>query len=84
MGAIETGKVNSISRIYQFMVVSMLKNWSCRYSSHYIIKFASFMQIYYAINLDIVSSCILYLRYIDLLQVLNQKYYFPLKKDYIV
>ena len=29
----------------------MLKNWS-----HYIIKFVDFMSIYYAINLTIVSS----------------------------
>ena len=55
------------------MVVGMLKNWSCRYSSYYIIKFVGFLSIYYAINLDIVSLCMvfkyLYLGSIDLLQV---------------
>ena len=38
------------------MVFSILKNWNRRYSSYYIIKFIGFMSIYYAINLDIVSS----------------------------
>ena len=38
------------------MVVSMLKNWSCRYSSRYFIKFVAFMPIYYVINLDVVLS----------------------------
>ena len=53
--------------------LNMLKNWSCKYSSHYFIKFVSFMLIYYTINLDIVSSCMvfnyLYLGSIDLSQV---------------
>ena len=53
------------------MVVSMLKNWSRIYSNHYIIKFVGFMPIYYTINLDIVSSYMvfsyLYLGSIDLL-----------------
>ena len=39
------------------MVVGMLKNWSSRYSSHYIIEFVGFVSIYYALNLNIVSSC---------------------------
>ena len=38
------------------MVFRILKNWNRRCSSYYIIKFISFMSIYYAINLDIVSS----------------------------
>ena len=38
------------------MVVNILKNLSRRYSSHYIIKFMGIMSIYYAINLDIISS----------------------------
>ena len=49
---IQTDKANSINR----MVVYMLKNWSRKYSSYYIIKFISFIPIYYGINLDIVSS----------------------------
>ena len=73
VGAIQTGKVDLISRKYQIMVVSMLKNWSCMYYSHYFIKFIGFMPIYYTINLDGVSSCMvfsyLYLGYIELLQV---------------
>ena len=44
-----------------------------QYSSHYFIKFVCFMPIYYTINLDIVSSYLvfsyLYLESIDLLQV---------------
>ena len=31
-----------------------------KYSSHYIIKFIGFMSIYYVINLDIVSSCMIF------------------------
>ena len=54
------------------MVISILKNWSRRYSGYYIIKFVGFTLIS-AINLDIVSSFMvfnnLYLRFIDLLQV---------------
>ena len=38
------------------MTVSILKNLSYRYYSHYIIKFIGFMLIYYTINLNIVSS----------------------------
>ena len=51
-------KTDLISPRYQIMVVIMLKNWSRRYSSHYIIKFVGFIPIYYAINLNIVSSCL--------------------------
>ena len=72
-GAIQTYKTNLISPIYQIIVITMLNNWSRRYSSHYIIKFVGFILIYYTINLDIVSSCMvfnyLYFQYIDLLQV---------------
>ena len=42
------------------MIVSMLKNWSRRYYSQYIIKFIGSMPIYYAINFDIVSYCIVF------------------------
>ena len=53
--AIQTSKMDSINRRYQIMIVSMLKNWNRRYSSHYIIKFIGFMLIYYIINLNISS-----------------------------
>ena len=70
MRAIQTSIADLISRRYHIKVVSMLKNLSSRFSSYYIIKFVSFMPIYYAINLDIVSSFTvfsnLYLRSIDL------------------
>ena len=52
MRVIHSDKADSISR----MVVYMLKNWSRKYSSYYIIKFISFIPIYYGINLDIVLS----------------------------
>ena len=71
MRAIETSKIDLISHRYQIMIVNILNNWICRYSSHYSIKFIDFMSIYYDINLDIVSSYMilsyLYLRCIDLL-----------------
>ena len=51
---IQTGNVDLISRRYQNMVISLLNNWSCIYSIHYIIKFVGFMPIYSDINLDIV------------------------------
>ena len=73
MGAIQTDKVDMINQIYQIMIVNMLKNWSLRYSGYYIIKFVGFMPIYYAINLDIVLSYMifkyLYFGFIDLLEV---------------
>ena len=73
---IQTNKVDLISQRYQFMVISILQNWSCRYSSHYFIKFVGFIWIYYIINLNIVSSYMilsyLYLRSIDLFVSLNQ------------
>ena len=73
MGAIQIGKADLISQRYQILVISMLKSWSRKYSSHYVITFVGFIPIYYAINLDIVPSCMvfsyLYLRSIDLLQV---------------
>ena len=73
METIQTGKIDSISQIYKIMVVIMLKNLSHRYSSHYIIKFIGFMPIYYVINMNIVSSYMifsyLYLESLDLLQV---------------
>ena len=71
MGAIQT--VKRISGRYHIIIVSMLKNWNRRYSNNYIIKFIGFMLIYYVINLDIVSSFMifsnLYIRSIDILQV---------------
>ena len=55
---------------YQIMVISMLKNLSRRYSSHYIIKFIGFIPTYYVINLNIVLFYIifnyLYFGFIDL------------------
>ena len=63
---IQTGKTDSISQKYQIMVISILNNWSRRYSSYY-----GFIPIYYTINLDIVSFFMvfshLYLGSIDLL-----------------
>ena len=73
MEAIQTDKADLISLIYQIIIVGILKNLSYRYFSHYFIKFIGFIQIYYAINLNIVSSCIvfsyLYFGSIDLLQI---------------
>ena len=60
MGEIQTGKTDSIYRIYQIMIVNMLKNWNSKYSSHFIIKFIGFMSIYYDINLDSVSFIIVF------------------------
>ena len=57
---IQIGKTTLISRIYHIMIVNKLKNRSRRYYSHYIIKFIGFMSIYYVINLDIVSSCMVF------------------------
>ena len=66
MMMIQIDKTDSISR----MIIYMLKNLSQRYFSYYIIKFISFILIYYDINLNIVSSFMvfsnLYIRYIDL------------------
>ena len=62
----------------------MLKNWNHEYSNHYIIKFIDFISIYYAINLNINLSFMvfsnLYIRSIDLLQVSINKIIFCLKK----
>ena len=54
--AIQTSKTDSISQIYQIMVIDMLNNRSHKYFSYYIIKFVGFITIYYIINLNIVSS----------------------------
>ena len=71
--AIHTGKADLSSLRYQIIMLSMFKNWSLRYSSHYIIKFIGFISIYYAINLNIFSSYMifnyLYLESIDILQI---------------
>ena len=58
MRKIQIGKMDSISRRYQIIIINMLKNRSSSYSSHHIIKFVGFMPILYAINLYIVSSSI--------------------------
>ena len=69
MGTIQTCKVDLISR---------------RYYSHYIIKFVCCMSVYYAINLDIVSSCMvfryLYLGSINLLLFSIDNIIFHFKK----
>ena len=73
---LQTSKVVLINRKYQIIVISMLKNRNNKHSSNYIIKFVSFMPVYYAINLNIILSCIvfsyLYLGSIDLFASLNQ------------
>ena len=51
---IQIDKTNLINQRYQIMIVSILKKWNRRYSSHYIIKFVGFISIYCVINLDIV------------------------------
>ena len=70
VGVIHKSETNLINRRYQIMVFNMLKK-NYRYSNHYFIKFVSFMSIYYTINLDIFSLCMvfnyLYLESIDLL-----------------
>ena len=64
----------------------MLKNWSHKYFSHYIIKFIGFMPIYLAINLDIVSSVYVFLAICTLdlsiyCQLVSIKlFYVPFKK----
>ena len=57
-GAIHPDKTDLISQIYKIMVVIMSNNKSHRYFDHYIIKFISFIPIYYAINLNIISPLI--------------------------
>ena len=72
VSVIQTDKTDSIDRKFQIMIVSILNNWNRRYSNHYIIEFINFISIY-VINLDIVSSIIifsnLYLETINILQV---------------
>ena len=60
VGAIQTSKTDSISQIYQIMVVDMLNNRNHKYFSYYIIKFVDFIPIYYTINLDSVSSLMIF------------------------
>ena len=71
MGVIKIDKSDMISPRYQIMVINILKNYSRKYSSYYIIKFIGFMLIYYAINLNIffiyMIFIYLYLRSIYLL-----------------
>ena len=74
MRAIQTSKTDLISQRYQNMIVIILKNWSSRYSSHYFIKFIGFILIYYAINLDIVLSYMVFsYLYLGSIVSLNQK-----------
>ena len=71
--ATQTSTSVLISRRYRIMIVSMLKNWSLRYYSHYIIKFVTFITIYYVINLNTTSFYMVFNNLcfgsIDLLQV---------------
>ena len=60
VGATQTSKADLISPRSQIMVVSMLKNLSHKYYSHYIIKCLDFISIYYAINKDIISSYMIF------------------------
>ena len=57
VGVIQIDKANLISRRHQIIVVTMLKNWSPRYSSYYIIKLVGCIPIYYVINLNIILFC---------------------------
>ena len=66
--AIHTCKIHLISRIYQIIIVL-----NCIYYSNYFIKFIDFMSICYAINLNIVSSYIIFnYLYIEFIVSLNQ------------
>ena len=51
VGAIQTDKADLFSQRYRIMIIGMLKNWSCKYYSHYFIKFIGFIPIYYVINM---------------------------------
>ena len=71
------GSDSNMQKIFDHLKISnydsqYVKELGYKYSSNYFIKFLDFMSIYYAINLDIVSSCMifsyLYLGSIDLLQ----------------
>ena len=73
MEAIQTNNTDLISRIYQIMIINMLNNRSFRYSNYYFIKFICFIPIYYAINLNIVSSYMIFsYLYIQYIANLNQ------------
>ena len=69
-GAIQTNNANLINQI---MVVSMLKNWSCRYSSHYFIKicrlYADLLCYELGYCLSYMVFSYLYLGSINILQV---------------
>ena len=82
MIVIHTSKANSFNQIYQIMVIKILK--SRRYFIHYIIKFISFMSIYYDINSDIVLFFIifsnLYIGFIDHCKFESIKLFFFSKK----
>ena len=73
MEKIQIRRMDLISPRYRIMVINISKNWNYRYYNHYIIKFVGFVTIYYTINLDIVSSYMvfsyLYFESINLLQI---------------
>ena len=72
MRSIKIDKTDSISRIYQIMIVSILKNRNQKYYSYFIIKFVGFMLIYYDINFDIISWFLV-------IYILNISIYFKFK-----
>ena len=54
------------------MVVGMLQNLSHRYFSYYsIIKFVSFELIYYAINLGVISSSMIFNEFVYVFLYIN-------------
>ena len=64
---IQIGKTYLINRIYQIIIISILKNWSYKYFNYYFIKFIGFITIYYVINIDIISSYMIFnYLYLDL------------------
>ena len=68
--AIQISKSDLISKKYQVMVVGMLKNWSRKYSSHYIIKFIGFIyRFIMLLSWILFHSVYLYFGSINLLQV---------------
>ena len=73
MEVIQIDKTYLINQRYQILIISMLKNLSYKYFSHYFIKIMGFIPIYYIINLNIVLFYMvfiyLYLGSMNLLQV---------------
>ena len=60
MKTIQIGKTYSINRKYHIIVIRILKKLTNGYSDHYIIKFISFMSLYYSIYLDFISLFIIF------------------------